>query len=129
MRMVSNAATDEIHVFHINVSEGDSTIYLHAHPTVGPKSGYSVEAAVLLDGGTQGPENVEKITDTIKWIEGEYGLKYASKVLKFDSIVLSHWDADHYGGVGEFLAKHLKALKENTEKSAGTLRFEKHNTA
>ncbi|KAE8139475.1 hypothetical protein BDV38DRAFT_291480 [Aspergillus pseudotamarii] len=44
------------------------------------------------------------ILSTITWIEKKYDCsEMANKRLQFDSIVITHWDRDHYHGIGNIL--------------------------
>ena len=102
-----------IHTFQIAVPLGDSAIHLLVK---GESAPYEIQSAVLIDGGRRGRKVVKKIKDVIQWIETGKQYTFASNAffenpienaaanppitnLRFDSIVITHWDLDHYDGV------------------------------
>ncbi|KNC98349.1 uncharacterized protein SPPG_06058 [Spizellomyces punctatus DAOM BR117] len=100
-----------VDVFHVNIGTGDSTIYLLVDTTTTTWviSG-TVKAAVLADGG-QSPNAYQVIKNAIKDIEQKY-LPYAADstaLLKFDAVVLTHWDDDHYRGLFDLLLDGLSS--------------------
>jgi hypothetical protein len=95
--------------YHINVAIGDSAIHLLQNVNT-----HQVESAVLIDGGTamekhkdpRFPESLRAINPvrmTIERIDQENIYKFPSNYLQFDTIVLTHWDEDHYGGLVDLL--------------------------
>ncbi|VUC24972.1 unnamed protein product [Clonostachys rosea] len=114
--------------FHINIGTGDSAIHLLvknpdkdspilADPP--PANAPTILRATLIDGGKQrakprkgatsspvasanAPENIKAAIKEIKqrYVMGERGSdKKEDDYMRFDSIVVSHWDSDHYGGI------------------------------
>lgn len=102
---------------HISVREGDSTIHLLVDAT-GPRD--KVQAAVLIDGGrTHRDRNnlagirevmlrQPPIQQTIDWINRNYVCQGGQ--LKFDAIVITHWDGDHFEGITEALQNAAPAV-------------------
>lgn len=98
--------------FHINVGVGDCAIHL----LISDKD--TVRAAVLVDGGTAHNNrqlNTLKLDDDsafrrmVTRINRDYEFEQIGgdpEQLTFDSIVVSHWDEDHYGGL-------VKTLRED----------------
>ncbi|KAK0615568.1 hypothetical protein B0T17DRAFT_619207 [Bombardia bombarda] len=98
--------------FHINVDAGDGAIHILSKPGTTTDGCRDVCKAVFLDGGKK--DNGawrDSIDTTILAIEQAFNCqsKYVLKnqngrpYLLFDVFVVSHWDADHYEGVMEFL--------------------------
>ena len=104
-----------IDLFQITVPVGDCAIYLLVEiPGMSTRtSGQIVHGAVLIDGGKPEGYCVNRIRHTIQTINDKY--KFAegkgfqnpgmddtvegNRSLRFDSIVITHWDWDHYDGV------------------------------
>ena len=110
---------------HINVKVGDSAIHLLLKTTGSSKG--EIHSAVLIDGGTAsrkipGLDAIAVSYDSpirrmINWINtsGAYTFMNAEKTLQFDTIVMSHWDEDHHGGLVNTLIEDAQAaLKANT---------------
>jgi hypothetical protein len=98
---------------------GDSAIQLLVNQpnTGGPGS---VEFALLVDGGDSGGQ--KRILDTIQKIEGlttMYDLSPLSSssnpTLKFNAIVISHWDTDHWSGVLFAMREDIDTQRESTK--------------
>ncbi|KAL0631498.1 hypothetical protein Q9L58_009635 [Maublancomyces gigas] len=103
--------------YHINIGTGDSAIHVLENQTTGkdPK-GYL--HAVLVDGGLQAASTVLK--SAIELISKNY-LK--DGVIKFDAIVVTHWDTDHYQGIVKLLQDDFRdQLKANDKLDKKTLR-------
>ncbi|KAE8347698.1 hypothetical protein BDV24DRAFT_157174 [Aspergillus arachidicola] len=105
---------------HISVVEGDSAIHLLVEEIENQTS--KIHAAILIDGGdaisddrnNKSDEGVylrllrknvgkHSILSTIDWIESAYDCSRIGGQLKFDSIVITHWDSDHWDGVANIL--------------------------
>jgi ribonuclease BN (tRNA processing enzyme) len=95
--MASNTETF-VESYHINVGLGDSAIHVLATEGNGPQNPNLV-AAVLVDGGLARDAAALNISATIKDIETRYKIK----PLKFRSVVVTHWDADHWKGINKLL--------------------------
>lgn len=112
------AATYSVDSLHINIAAGDSAIHLLIQ-TTGTKpdgSGNPVDplkpwvvSAILIDGGDSShgtPFNVQKL---IQQLPGSYEFSSAATALfpagrtVFDSVILTHWDKDHYRGLAKIL--------------------------
>ena len=87
----------EVHV--INVGQGDSSLILVKNET----KGNVIEKAILIDGGEKGKGDKVKA-----YLEKEY----QKSPFFLDAIVVTHFDADHLGGIytllkdNEFLVKY-----------------------
>ncbi|KAI9929552.1 hypothetical protein MW887_001025 [Aspergillus wentii] len=97
---------------HISVVRGDSAIHLLVEET-GKKP--KVHAAVLIDGGDKiaadrfvqvsSKAGKHSILSTIDWIEQTYDCSQMNNgKLQFNSIVITHWDQDHYDGIANILS-------------------------
>jgi len=95
----------EVHSIHINVGQGDSAIHLLVQPVPGEPGRYKVEGACLIDGGDKG--NGNRIKDAIAYIKHKYDVGNYEVVgtdkMCFDSVVITHWDMDHYTGIEELI--------------------------
>ncbi|KAJ4030770.1 hypothetical protein NW761_013349 [Fusarium oxysporum] len=87
--------------YFINVGQGDSAVHIL-------KSIYSnhVTAAVLIDGGT--PQAHVAVSTAIAKIRNEI-----NNIFGFRSIVVTHWDNDHYGGVMQMLYQDWENHRAN----------------
>ena len=110
---------------HINVDIGDSAIHLWVRLTdVGGTITKVVEHAVLIDGGTRSQGlGIRAIHETITAIERDYVMFDHSGILKFDSVVITHWDEDHWGGLRDFLwldyVNQIKTFLSTTNRGDG----------
>ena len=98
----------KIHSFHISVPLGDSAIHLLVDEKPSPPQ---IHSAVLIDGGRRGKTVVNNIKTVISLIERIYTNK---SNLRFDSIVITHWDLDHYDGV-------IGLLKDGFDRTLSTM--------
>jgi hypothetical protein len=102
---------------HINIGVGDSAIHLLVrHPEKKGPSSHDEEKptivrACLIDGGTS-DKTKEIIKKTIDDIKSNYDMpNHGCKdpgYMKFDSVVVTHWDDDHYGGIVQLIKDDLK---------------------
>jgi hypothetical protein len=95
---------------HVSVREGDCAIHLLVDDT---GSRPQVKAAVLMDGGmthdvrdsgvptTSVTLQDPPLQQTMDWINRNYTCDGGK--LMFDTIVITHWDGDHYNGITEAL--------------------------
>ncbi|KAL8692916.1 MAG: hypothetical protein Q9218_002142 [Villophora microphyllina] len=102
-----------VHSHHINIDVGDSAIHLLVDDSAAKDNSNDVadqpviHNAVLIDGGRT--TGLEAIKSCIERIESSYTFwptKTAGK-LKFDAIMITHWDFDHWGGVRALLQDSL----------------------
>ncbi|KAK6524174.1 hypothetical protein TWF694_005834 [Orbilia ellipsospora] len=103
---------------HINVKVGDCAIHLLLKSGIPP---LEVHAAVLIDGGTAsrkipGLDVIavsydSPITRMVTFFNksGRYKFPNATNTLQFDTIVMSHWDEDHHGGLVNTLIEDAQA--------------------
>ncbi|KAI0546743.1 hypothetical protein F4679DRAFT_556856 [Xylaria curta] len=109
--MADNDSTWEVVSYHINVGLGDGSIHLLIDKKPA-KIEETIAGAVMIDGGMDG---AERMKDIIREIEREYWL---TDGLQFDSIVVTHWDKDHYGGLFKLLADGTyHAMKKQDERN------------
>lgn len=90
--------------YHFNVGQGDGAIHiLSLQPPPGSTDKPTILQASLLDGGTgKGKDMIEDVQGFIREHYKKFYKPYGDApdyVLKFDSLVISHWDDDHYSGV------------------------------
>ena len=109
----------EIHSFHCNVDNGDAAIHLLATPAAagGSSAKPTVVKAVLVDGGKAA--SVDKIKRVIDLINDTYTFT-GSTTLKFDSVVVTTWSIDHYGGVVSLVLSDLS----DTNKTCSFFRYD-----
>jgi hypothetical protein len=92
----------KVHTYHINIDVGDSAIHLLIDEAIVPPS---ILRAVLIDGGVPGVVACNQIKSVIRRIEARYSFDPngqpdpTHRSLRFDSVVITHWDRDHYGCV------------------------------
>jgi hypothetical protein len=109
-----------VHTFQITVKVGDSSIHLLVDTAVNPPMIYS---AVLIDGGRT-TKSLLSIVEIIGVINEPSRYQFAdnrffenpgltTKSLRFDSIVITHWDVDHYEGVIKLLEEGFKSMPTN----------------
>ena len=94
--------------FHLNVATGDGAIHLLVglqHNGGSPV----VHRAVLIDGGYG--KTLNDIISLIKYIQSKYHFPPMVSTLKFDSVVITHWDADHCNGVVALIESSLVIKK------------------
>ncbi|THC90018.1 hypothetical protein EYZ11_010520 [Aspergillus tanneri] len=117
--MVTSYAVDSL---HINVGAGDSAIHLLVENPDADKP--KVMRACLIDGGKPNKDPPQKIRDTIERIENEYDLfnhKSDKGYMRFDSVVITHWDDDHFGGIDQLIQgdfqSQFESLKEKENRN------------
>ena len=90
-----------IEYYQVNIGTGDCEIVLVLEDAI-PKP--KVYKAVLIDGGSRiSDQSLNNIQATFKDIQNKH---YADKEdIKFDVVIITHWDEDHYGGL-------LKLMKD-----------------
>lgn len=115
----------EVHSWHITVPVGEAAIHLLVFNPDKFRQRAVVHRAILIDGGKPKELAVKRIEEIIAIIEGKYafaesfqdfypaetgtpqpspsggGSAQTKKThsLRFDSIVITHWDSDHFEGV------------------------------
>ena len=122
-------STWRIDLFQITVPVGDCAIYLLVEVSGMTRTSRNiVHGAVLIDGGKPEKFCVSRIRNTIQLINSTY--KFAegqgfqdpgtddtdgNRKLRFDSIVITHWDWDHYDGVLGILMDGFNLTREKFE--------------
>ncbi|KAF2465819.1 uncharacterized protein BDR25DRAFT_378525 [Lindgomyces ingoldianus] len=104
-------SSKKVHSWHININAGDSAIHLLVNEGTTPKP--TILGCVLIDGGKGANEKIKTIKDVIAKIEKDYTLPAGDLNLKFDSIVITHWDVDHWEGVVNLLVDDLSTKLRN----------------
>lgn len=98
----------DVHSYHYSVGAGDAAIHLLVDASLSPPK---VKGAVLLDGGRAVGFPILK--EGIRRLSSQYncGTDKTGKPLplQFNSIVISHWDDDHYGGIVKLLRSDFQA--------------------
>jgi hypothetical protein len=95
----------EVHSYHLNIDSGDSAI--HALVTRATNGNVTPKSFVLVDGGfnNYGGWWIEYYLKCLKNIY----YPNSNDVVQFDAIVITHWDADHCGGIIELFDGQMKA--------------------
>jgi hypothetical protein len=132
----------KIYSFHININVGDSAIHLLVDESTAIPT---IKKAVLIDGGLMG-QHYQRIDEVIDWINNEArarGYQFDPTehfgdppTLRFDAIVITHWDRDHWGGVRDLLnagykaqiAAHAEIIRKNDESLAAFEAAKRANT-
>ncbi|KAK6338566.1 hypothetical protein TWF730_002629 [Orbilia blumenaviensis] len=102
------SADYRVHTFHLNINEGDSAIHILSEAQESSSTTtHIIRSTVLMDGGREAycdaiPKCVQMINES-SYYRGGHGIKY------FDSIVITHWDGDHYQGVIRALYDNIRA--------------------
>jgi hypothetical protein len=102
----------KVHTYHVNIDIGDCMIHLLVDTATAPPT---ITRAVLIDGGFPGP-TFQQIVRVINYIQtpGRYLFDNTQHFgpglgnLRFDSIVITHWDKDHFGGVRDLILDGYK---------------------
>jgi hypothetical protein len=91
-----------VHSYHLNVGQGDAAVHLLLQQNI---RRFDVKAAVLIDGGDAiGFPVLKKGIETIRKDSRYIFPKGTPKnYIEFDSIVVTHWDSDHYVGLQKLL--------------------------
>ena len=100
-------ATYRVDSYHIALQVvGDSAIHLLVQEN---QPSDTVAWAMLVDGGS-GAGHLQ-IQSTIQWIQnsGKYSINNTTTPLRFDAVIISHWDSDHYDGVINLIKADLDA--------------------
>jgi len=109
------SVTFPIDYYQVNIGVGDCEIILLTKDT--PPSTTEIEKAVLIDGG-EDAGRITNIKQVITSIKQQYKLKGP---LKFDSVVITHWDSDHYTGVLRMMIEDLDAQQKSDPKGTSPL--------
>ncbi|KAI1872499.1 hypothetical protein JX265_005379 [Neoarthrinium moseri] len=98
---------------HVSVKVGDCAVHLLVKNS--GKKNQEVWGAVLVDGGTSSLNpNLVSSKNAIESITAKLSKLYRLKQLNYETIVVSHWDEDHYGGLVDLIYKD--ALKAENDK-------------
>lgn len=89
---------------HIAIGAGDCAIHLLIENPAAAKP--IVHNAVLIDGGKNHEKVYINIRKAMDIIETKYDMGLGG--LRFDSIVITHWDDDHYGGIIKLIKDDIK---------------------
>jgi hypothetical protein len=87
-----------VHSFHINVLDGDAAFHLLVDESTKPPT---ILSTVLIDGGHRHlsfDHRDHRVTQLSRDLAGSYK-DTSTPVLRCDTIVITHWDEDHYGGI------------------------------
>lgn len=90
-----------VETYAVNVGLGDGTIYLLVKVE---NNTWSIESAVLIDGGTD--KGAIHLQTAINDINKRY-YPNDNGHLRFNAIVVTHWDEDHYRGVEGLIRSHI----------------------
>jgi len=100
--------------YHFNVRQGDGAIHLLSEKAPAATKAKIVGAS-LIDAGTgnsgEGSDNIESME---YFIHEGYKKHYEGTVdephyIQFDSIVITHWDADHFAGIVSLIQRDIQA--------------------
>ncbi|EGX44205.1 hypothetical protein AOL_s00210g77 [Orbilia oligospora ATCC 24927] len=95
--------------YHVNIGVGDATIIVK----VGSYG--KAEKYILVDGGLDHAEprarkNIYTAMDEIFKIHGS--VQGNETHLMFHLVVITHWDRDHWGGIGSLIQQHQEEMKK-----------------
>ena len=100
---------------HINIGTGDSAIHFLVDVSNGQRK---IHSSVLIDGGHAGQHGrgayaVDNFLKSLKGFGNVWEREDGRELTVFDTIVVTHWDGDHYGGViNLFILNFEKRIKE-----------------
>lgn len=95
----------EVHTYHLNIDTGDSAVYLLV--SFDGKVN-TIHRSVLIDGGLGNYGGTTITAFLAKLRRSKYKAKSNREVGKFDAIIITHWDADHYGGIGKLFEQDIR---------------------
>ena len=121
--------------YHIGVGAGDAAIHL----LIGDPdtSTAQIVRALLVDAGDYDrtvpyltkPRYPASIQYNIKATIASICSKYQISSLQFDAIVVTHWDADHFGGIDDLINIDIEEqLAANPPPATIQIRFMKYDT-
>ena len=99
------AAKYGVDSFHVNVLDGEAAFHLLVDRSEEP---HKILSTVLIDGGHASMVNRTASTRTHISESGEYKLPDSDTNLKCDTIVITQWDEDHYGGILKLIRNSIK---------------------
>jgi glyoxylase-like metal-dependent hydrolase (beta-lactamase superfamily II) len=102
---MGHQAKYEIDSHFINIGIGDGAVHVLLEKKNNKPQ--CIVRTVLIDGGLETAK--ETLAAAISDIRKKYHTQF-----RFDAIVITHWDEDHYGAVTEMLYLDAKATGEST---------------
>ena len=90
-----------VNYYQVNAGTGDCEIVLLLNNKISSKQ--TIEKAVLIDGGEPTAYylmNIRKTFDSIRQA-------FKPEPLKFDAVIITHWDEEHYRGILELMSQDL----------------------
>ncbi|KAF5540890.1 hypothetical protein FNAPI_10411 [Fusarium napiforme] len=103
--------------YFINVNDGDGAVHLLRKGPTGP-----IQKAILIDGGRD--EALHSLVATIEEIREVVKSKF-----KFDAVVITHWDGDHYRALTTMLNRDLRANSTSSYVKPGATFYYPHTAA
>jgi hypothetical protein len=103
-----------VNYYQVNAGTGDCEIVLLLNNKIPSKQ--TIEKAVLIDGGEPTAYylmNIRKTFDSIRQA-------FKPEPLKFDAVIITHWDEDHYRGI-------LELMSQDFDKESGQVPWLKYN--
>ncbi|PTU25128.1 hypothetical protein P175DRAFT_063981 [Aspergillus ochraceoroseus IBT 24754] len=94
----------EVQSHHLNIDEGDAAVHLLIKHTTARRNTVSrIEKAVLIDGGrVEGQGHIKSMVNHLR-----HGGDYDNQLQYFDTIVITHWDGDHVGGINAYFREEI----------------------
>ncbi len=111
--------------YHVNVGNGDCSIHVLAYLSPGkPALAYK---CILIDGGSTwmsidpgtGSNGYNPIRDMVTYLGTSYD--WENGRCQFDTVVLSHWDEDHYGNL-------LQTIKQDAAQNVGIISYLRYDS-
>jgi hypothetical protein len=109
--------------FHLNINVGDCTILCLKETTVrSPKTLPALHKVVLIDGGYPNWNGGHSAAVIRQFLTVQLPLlfdleEYPGGVVLIDTVVITHWDYDHYGGIASLLVDDLTPAKDQPAKT------------
>ena len=100
-----------VNYYQVNAGTGDCEIVLLLN-----NKKQTIEKAVLIDGGEPTAYYLMNIRKTFDSIKQAFSLK----TLKFDAVIITHWDEDHYRGI-------LELMSQDWDKASARVPWLKYN--
>lgn len=99
-----------VEAFHVNIGVGDSTIMVLRGRTILDLGNPVVLKVALIDGGYASYEESGSIVKLSYLLSKSIPNSYSvAGPLQLDSLVITHWDADHYAGIIGLLSADIQA--------------------
>ncbi|KAF5720091.1 hypothetical protein FMUND_4375 [Fusarium mundagurra] len=102
MDTLSTKAHWRVDSYHLNTGLGDAAIHIVAYQK---DKRNEARWVVWVDGGMGTNKSIGGFEASLRDIPKNYSNSSLITPLKFDVVIITHWDGDHYGGFSKFIKK------------------------